>query len=204
MSRKKTNPLQVGITGGIGSGKSTVCKIFSILGIPVYDADTRAKLLYVHNLDLKNEIIQAFGTEAYTAAGQVNRSYLANRVFNNSQSVALLNRLVHPRVGADYQVWVKQQTDAPYVLKEAALLFESGSFQSLDKVIAVFTPLPLRIQRISQRDKQRSVEEIQAIISKQMAEEEKIKRADYILYNDEGQLLIPQVLQLHKEFLAIA
>jgi dephospho-CoA kinase len=174
------------------------------LGIPVYDADTRAKLLYVHNLDLKNEIIQAFGTEAYTAAGQVNRSYLANRVFNNSQSVALLNRLVHPRVGADYQAWVKQQTDAPYVLKEAALLFESGSFQSLDKVIAVFTPLPLRIQRISQRDKQRSVEEIQAIISKQMAEEEKIKRADYILYNDEGQLLIPQVLQLHKEFLAIA
>jgi dephospho-CoA kinase len=204
MSRKKTNPLQVGITGGIGSGKSTVCKIFRILGIPVYDADTRAKLLYVHDLDLKNEIIQAFGTEAYTAAGQVNRSYLANRVFNNSQSVALLNRLVHPRVGADYQAWVKQQTDAPYVLKEAALLFESGSFQSLDKVIAVFTPLPLRIQRISQRDKQRSVEEIQAIISKQMAEEEKIKRADYILYNDEGQLLIPQVLQLHKEFLAIA
>jgi dephospho-CoA kinase len=203
MWKKKTDLLQVGITGGIGSGKSTVCRIFSILGIPVYDADTRAKWLYVHNLDLKNEIIQAFGAEAYTVAGQVNRSYLANRVFNNTQSVALLNKLVHPRVGADYQVWVKQQTDAPYVIKEAALLFESGSFQSLDKIITVFTPLPLRIQRISQRDKQRSVEEIQAIITKQMSEEEKIKRADYILYNDEQQLLTLRVLQLHQKFLEI-
>jgi dephospho-CoA kinase len=203
MWKKKTDLLQVGITGGIGSGKSTVCRIFSILGIPVYDADTRAKWLYVHNLDLKDEIIQAFGAEAYTVAGQVNRSYLANRVFNNTQSVALLNKLVHPRVGADYQVWVKQQTDAPYVIKEAALLFESGSFQSLDKIITVFTPLPLRIQRISQRDKQRSVEEIQAIITKQMSEEEKIKRADYILYNDEQQLLTLRVLQLHQKFLEI-
>jgi dephospho-CoA kinase len=98
---------------------------------------------------------------------------------------------------------VKQQTDAPYVIKEAALLFESGSFQSLDKIITVFTPLPLRIQRISQRDKQRSVEEIQAIITKQMSEEEKIKRADYILYNDEQQLLTLRVLQLHQKFLEI-
>lgn len=202
MWRRKTRPLQIGITGGIGSGKSLVCNIFHILGIPVYDADSRAKLLYIHNIGLKNQIIEAFGPETYTAEGQLNRKYLASQVFNDNEKVTLLNSLVHPEVGKDYQTWVTQQKNAPYVIKEAALLFESGSSQNLDKIITVFTPMALRIQRVSYRDKQRTIQEIHAIISKQMAEEEKLKKADFIIYNDEQHLLIPQVLLLHQQFVS--
>jgi dephospho-CoA kinase len=202
MWRKKTDPLQVGITGGIGSGKSLVCKVFNILGIPVYDADSRAKLLYVQNEELKHELIQHFGPESYTAIGELNRRYLANQVFNDSRKVELLNSLVHPRVGADYQAWVQQHKHFPYLIKEAALLFESGSYLSLDKVITVFAPVDLRIQRVISRDPHRRAQEIEAIIAKQLAEEEKISKADYVIYNDDKNLLLPQILGLHQKFLA--
>ena len=202
MWRRKTKPLQIGITGGIGSGKSLICNIFRILSVPIYDADSRAKLLYTQNTELKNQIIQTFGSETYTSTGQLNRAYLAAQVFNNSEKVTLLNSLVHPKVGIDYQEWVEQHLEFPYVIKEAALLLESGSHVALDKIITVYTPLELRIQRISRRDKQRTVHEIQAIIAKQMAEEEKLQRADHIIYNDEAHLIIPQVLLLHQQFLS--
>jgi dephospho-CoA kinase len=201
MWRKKNNPLQIGITGGIGSGKSLVCQIFSILGVPIYDADSRAKLLYIQNEELKSQIIQNFGKEAYTDAGQLNRTYLAKKVFNSSQKVGLLNSLVHPKVGEDYQLWVQQHVGFPYLMKEAALLFESGSYLSLDKIITVFTPVDIRIQRVITRDQHRSEDEIKAIIAKQIAEEEKINKADYIIYNDDKQLLLPQILRLHQDFL---
>lgn len=201
MWRKKTNPLQIGITGGIGSGKSLVCEIFRKFDIPVYDADSRAKLLYVQNNELKSQIIQAFGAESYTTTGQLNRSYLADQVFNDSHKVNLLNKLVHPKVGEDYQAWVTQQREFPYLIKEAALLFESGSYTSLHKIITVFAPIELRIKRISKRDSHRTGQEILAIISKQMPEEEKINKADYIVYNDEKHMLISQILHLHKLFL---
>jgi dephospho-CoA kinase len=203
MWRKKIRPLQVGITGGIGSGKSLVCRIFNTFGVPVYDADSRAKQLYIQNTELKEQIIDAFGAQAYTAAGQLNRAYLAAQVFNDSHKVFLLNKLVHPKVAEDYRAWVQQHIQFPYLIKEAALLFESGSFTSLNTIITVFTPVELRLQRIISRDNHRTVQEIEAIISKQLAEEEKIDRADFVIYNDEKHLIIPQILHLHQKFLTL-
>ncbi len=201
MWKKRTKPLQVGITGGIGSGKSLICKIFAVLGVPVYEADSRAKAIYVQNLQLKKQIIEEFGQESYLPDGQLNRKHLAAQVFTNGDKVALLNSLVHPRVAKDFTAWLSAHTYYPYVIKEAALLFESGSYKSLDKIITVFTPLDLRIQRIAARDTHRTPQEIQAIIGKQLSEEDKMQKADYVLLNDEKHLIIPQVLALHRQFI---
>lgn len=193
-------PLQIGITGGIGSGKSLVCRIFQTLSAPVYDADSRAKWLMQHHPDVRNGIISAFGAAAYSPNGQLDRKYLASRVFTDGNQVSALNQLVHPHVGEDYANWVITHSHAPYVLKEAALLFEAGSYQTLDKIIVVHAPADLRIRRVRQRDPHRSEAEIRAIIAKQLPDEEKLRRADYVVYNDETQLVIPQVLKLHEEF----
>jgi dephospho-CoA kinase len=194
-------PRQIGITGGIGAGKSTVTRIFATLGIPVYDADSRAKWLMNCDPVLKAGIREVFGPDAYTPAG-LNRNYLAATVFNDPGKVASLNRLVHPRVGDDYVAWVQEHAGFPYVLKEAALLFESGSYQALNRVIAVSAPLPLRIRRVLQRDSHRTEADVAAIVARQMDEAEKLARADYVVHNDERMLLIPQVLQLDLTFRA--
>jgi dephospho-CoA kinase len=194
-------PRQIGITGGIGAGKSTVTRIFAALRVPVYDADSRAKWLMNSDPVLKAGITQAFGPEAYTPAG-LNRNYLAATVFNDPDKVALLNRLVHPRVGDDYAAWVQGHAGFPYVLKEAALLFESGSYQSLDRVIAVSAPPALRTRRVLQRDPHRTEADVAAIVARQMDEAEKRARADYVVHNDEKTLLIPQVLELDRAFRA--
>jgi dephospho-CoA kinase len=196
-------PLLIGITGGIGSGKSTVCKIFGVLGIPIYEADSRAKWLMVNDLELIQKIKANFGEESYLPDNQLNRQYLATQVFNDGDKVKLMNSLVHPRVGQDFVQWVDNQSDKPYLLNEAALMFESGRYLSMHKIITVFAPLETRISRIQARDPQRSPEEIKAIIQKQMPEEEKIKKADFVIYNDGEKALIPQVLELHQKFLAI-
>lgn len=196
-----SNPLQIGITGGIGSGKSLVCKIFNALGVPTYDADSRAKMVMTTDGILVEAIKKEFGILSYDAKGTLNRQYLANTVFNQPEKLKRLNELVHPRVALDYEQWVHTQADVKYVLKEAALLFESGSYQALHKVIVVIAPETLRIQRVLQRDTQRSAEQTREIIRNQMAEDEKIRRADYVITNDETTLLIPQVLNLHNQFI---
>ncbi|MBX2895178.1 MAG: dephospho-CoA kinase [Cyclobacteriaceae bacterium] len=195
------NPLQVGITGGIGSGKSLVCKIFNTLGVPSYDADSRAKIVMTTDGILVEAIKKEFGVLSYDATGTLNRQHLATTVFNQPDKLKRLNELVHPRVALDYERWVQSQATVKYVLKEAALLFESGSDQTLNKIIVVTAPETLRVQRILQRDPHRSIEQTKAIIRNQMAEAEKIKRADYVITNDETQLLIPQVLNLHYQFI---
>ncbi len=195
------NPLLIGITGGIGSGKSTICKIFRTLHVPVYEADSRAKWVMSEDPVLKAQIKAEFGEESYTEAGELNRAYLASKVFNDGDQVKILNSLVHPRVGQDFFMWIQEHREQAYLLNEAALMFESGRFQSLDKVITVFAPTELRVQRVAQRDSQRTEAEIKAIIQKQMPEEEKIAKADYVIYNDGKQLVIPQVLKLHQTFL---
>lgn len=194
-------PLQVGITGGIGSGKSLVCKIFNALGVPSYDADSRAKMVMTTDGILVEAIKKEFGVLSYDARGTLNRQHLANTVFNQPDKLKRLNELVHPRVALDYQQWIQSQANVKYVLKEAALLFESGSYQTLNKIIVVTAPETLRVQRVLFRDPHRSAEQTKEIIRNQMAEVEKIKRADYVITNDETTLLIPQVLKLHKQFL---
>lgn len=193
-------PLQIGITGGIGSGKSLVCRIFQQLGVPVYDADSHAKNLMTTDGILISGIKKEFGDLAYNSDGSLNRGYLADHVFNDQHKLNLLNSLVHPRVGEDYDQWVKKHQDKNYVIKEAALLFEAGTYKTLDKIIVVHAPEALRLRRVQSRDKHRTVEQIKGIVEKQMPEEEKMKHADYLIVNDETRLIIPQVIALHKKF----
>ncbi|EPA00075.1 Dephospho-CoA kinase [Indibacter alkaliphilus LW1] len=193
----KISPKLIGITGGIGSGKTTVSKIFSILGIPIYYADDRAKWLMANNLDLIQKIKENFGEESYTENGELNRKYLAEKVFSDPENTTIINALVHPAVGADFENWATSQ-NSPYILKEAALLFETGSYKQLDKIINVSAPLKLRISRVMARDPQRDEKQINAIIDKQMPDEEKNKKADFIIKNGENKLLIPQVLKIHQ------
>ena len=197
------SPLQIGITGGIGAGKSLICRIFHCLGIPIYDADGHAKELMTTDVILMSNIKKEFGELSYNTDGSLNRSYLSSTVFNDSETLKKLNRLVHPQVGADYSRWVEKHRSNSYVIKEAALLFEAGSNELLDKVIVVHAPEALRVQRVLVRDPNRSEDQVRAIISKQMPEAQKMEKADFIIINDEKELLVPQVLALHNQFLSI-
>lgn len=194
--------LKIGITGGIGSGKSTVAKIFELLGIPVYYADAAAKDIMNRDPELKAQVQQHFGAEVYESNGQLDRKRLGNIVFNDQEKLQLLNSLVHPATIRDSEQWALKQK-SPYVLKEAALLFESESFHYLDKIIGVSAPQPLRILRTMQRDKV-SRNEVFARMHKQMDETIKMRLCDYVIYNDEQQMVIPQVLKLHEEMLQLA
>lgn len=193
--------LKVGLTGGIGSGKTTVAKIFETFGIPVYYADDAAKRIMNENETLRAGIIDLFGAESYEG-NQLNRPFVASRVFNDEQQLLALNALVHPLTIEDAEKWMGQQT-APYIIKEAALVFESDVWKHLDKVIGVSAPHELRLQRTMQRDKITS-EAVEARMAKQMIEEEKMKRCDYVIYNNEEQLLIPQVIALHEKLLILS
>jgi dephospho-CoA kinase len=194
-------PLQIGITGGIGSGKSLVCKIFAQLGVAVYDADSHAKALMTTDGILVSQIKKEFGDLTYTADGALDRVYLAEHVFSDKAELEKLNSLVHPRVAVDYESWFKLHLNESYVLKEAALLFESGSWRLLDKIIVVSAPESLRLRRVLQRDAHRTVDQFKGIVEKQMPEGEKLKRADYIIVNDETKPVIPQVISLHEQFI---
>lgn len=198
----KTKPLEIGVTGGIGSGKSLVCKIFSLLGVPVYNADNRARWLTNNNKEVRRQITEKFGPAAYTGKG-LDRDYIAGKVFNNPDELKVLNAIVHPAVGKDYDQWVTSNSKHPYVIKEAALIFEAGSYKRLQKVINVSAPEELRIRRVLQRDSFRTEKEIKSIIEKQMKESERQHRSDYNVFNDEKKMLIPQILQLHEEILSL-
>lgn len=193
-----SNMLKIGITGGMGSGKSTIAKIFELLNVPVYYADEASKRLYHTNKDLIANIKKHFGDEVYTNE-QLNRSKLAAIVFNDPEKLELLNQLVHPPTIQDAQEWMEKQT-APYVVKEAALLFESGSAAGLNYIIGVKSPLALRIQRIMNRDQIRR-EEILSRMQRQIDEDIKMRLCDFIIHNNEQELMIPQVLELHNKFL---
>lgn len=187
-------PLQIGITGGIGSGKSLVSRIFGALGIPVYEADSRAKWLINHDITLQDDIIGLLGQNAFIN-GQYNRPWVAAKVFDNPTLLQQLNGLIHPRVFTDSAAWLQQHQNAPYVLRESALTTKNA-----DKLLVVKAPLDLRVARIKQRDPHRSELEIKHIMDRQLTDDERLKLADYVIINDQSQLLIPQVQQLHAIF----
>lgn len=195
-------PLRVGVTGGIGSGKSTVCTLFSLLGIPIYTADDRAKWLMSKNPELCLQITETFGNSAYTTTGELNRAFLAETVFSNPANLAKLNALVHPAVQKDFADWASQQS-APYLIKEAALLFETGASKELDFTINVSSPLKIRMARILLRDPHRTEEQINQIINQQLPDEEKNKLASFVIKNTDNKLLLPQVLEIDKKLRAI-
>lgn len=195
-------PLQIGVTGGIGSGKSLICRIFQSLGVPVYDADSRAKIVMTTDGILVEQIKKEFGTLSYDSVGNLNRSHLSQTVFGNSERLKTLNGLVHPRVALDYQKWLTGQAASAYVIREAALLYEANVSTSLGQTIVVYAPEELRIRRVKTRDPHRTEADIRKIVQNQWPDEEKMKRADHIILNDDQHLVIPQVLQLHQQFLA--
>ena len=194
--------LKIGITGGIGSGKTTICKVFETLGIPVFYADTVAKQIMVSDEILVKGVKAAFGEESYSN-DVLNNKHIAGIVFNNATELAKLNELVHPAVFRAFDNWVKQiPASTPYILKEAALLFESESYKMCDLNVLVIAPEETRLQRVMQRDGVTAAQ-VKARMDKQMSDEEKAKLSDYIINNNETESLIIQVTHLHQLFLNI-
>ncbi len=191
--------LKVGITGGIGTGKSTVARVFSCLEIPVYVADERARVLTEENAEIVQAIKTLFGEEAYLPDGKYNRPHVSAMVFGHPDLLQKLNAIVHPAVGKDFEEWASRQ-QSPYVLKEAAIM---GRNSGLDKIIVVSSPLSLRMERVKMRDG-RSEEQIQNIIRNQKSEEEFLALADYVIDNNEQEFIIPQVLKAHDLFRSLS
>lgn len=193
--------LKVGLTGGIGSGKSTVAQIFEVLGIPVYYADAEAKRLMNEDEQLKEEIINIFGADAYMSDA-LNRKYISSIVFTDPLKLDQLNAIVHPATKRDAENWMESQT-TPYAIHEAALIFEAKVNERLDYVIGVSSPEELRIQRAMQRDNV-THEEIMKRMKQQLDEKIKMSKCDFVLINDEQHLLIPQVLALHQKLVDLS
>lgn len=198
--------LKVGITGGIGTGKSFACNLFKLLRIPVYDADEKAKWLCENNPVLIQNIKKLLGDEAYTQQGKYNRAFVSKSIFANPDLKEKLEKLIHPAVLQDSELWfdkLKKGNKYPYAIKEAALLFESGSAHFLDKIIVVDAPVEIRMHRVQLRDNT-SIENITARMKNQWPNEEKVKKADFIIFNDGIQAVIPQVVAIHKKLLALS
>lgn len=197
----RNRPFKIGITGGIGAGKSIVCEAFKTLNIPVYQADERAKLLMSEDANLAKKIRLEFGNESFNPDGSVNRVHLSKAVFNDHGQLKKLNGMVHPAVETDFQQWSLRFPDKKYILKEAALLVETGSYKALDFLLTVAAPESVRIKRVLQRDSHRSLEDLRAIIARQLDQEEKARLAKFVIQNDEQSMLIPQILKIHEFFI---
>lgn len=193
--------IKCGLTGGIGSGKSVVANIFEVLGIAVYNSDDAAKRLMNHDAGLRKEIIRHFGKEAYTGE-ELNRSYISKIVFENKQKLELLNSLVHPVTIRDGERWMKEQKGA-YAIKEAALIFESGTNGLLDYVIGVRASEALRIERVMKRDHV-TRQQVLNRMKTQMDDDRKISLCDFVIHNDEQHAVLPQVLRLHESLSRLA
>ena len=187
----------IGLTGGIGSGKTIVADIFRTLGIPVYVSDERAKILMHADETVKNQIITLFGPKAYHEDGQLNTTWIASQVFNDREVLHQLNDIVHPAVFLDLQQWASQasQVAAPYLIQESAILFEADLTKRFDAIVLVVAPEAIRIQRVMQRDGA-SKEAAMARMNNQWPDAEKIVRADFVIYNDGLRALIPQVTDI--------
>lgn len=197
--------LKVGITGGIGSGKTTVCRLLERFGVPVYYADDRAKWLMHHQENVKAQLIAAFGTGVYDQEGHLDRPYLAKIVFQDKEKLNVLNGIVHPAVHEDGRAWQEEQEKAGvvYTVKEAALLFETGSYADLDKIVVVTAPEDVRINRVLQRETT-TAEQVKARIQQQMPQEEKVKRADFVIENGAWESLNFSVSELHEKLIYLA
>lgn len=189
--------LKVGITGGMGSGKSTVCNILKNLGVPIFTSDDVGKYLLDNDDYLKDEIKRTFDSDMYTSTGRLDRERMAKLVFNNPDELQRINAIVHPRVKAEFDSWCKKNEKKPYVVKEAAILFETGKHKEMDKMVTVFCPKEERINRIIKRD-EATKEDIEKRMMHQYSDAERNALADFIIINDGKEDLLPQVMELHE------
>ena len=188
-------PVKIGITGGIGTGKSMICLVLEHLGIPVYHADEESKKLLETNAAVVVAVKNLLGNEAYDHAQKANRSYIASIVFNDREKLQKLNEILHPAVRQNFMEWLLKMDNHKLVAKEAAIMFESGSYKDMDYVVAVSSPDKLRIERVMQRDG-KSEAEVQRIIKEQLPQEELQKRSNFVIINDNQHLVLPQVLEI--------
>jgi dephospho-CoA kinase len=191
----------VGVTGGIGSGKSLVGSVFNSLGIPLFNSDQEGRRLLSEDEKVKHQVVALLGEKVIDAEGKLDRSKIAASVFNNPAQLEALNKIIHPSVQQSFMEWVKLHAEVPYVIKETAILFESGTYKSCDKIITVIAPLDVRIQRVIERDGI-SREQVAERIKNQWSDEERIKHSDFLIYNDGNRLIIPQVVEIHKQLLS--
>ncbi len=187
--------IKIGLTGGIGSGKTTVANIFLQFGIPIYNSDKRAKVLMIENKELVKEIKGLLGDNAYTKEQQLNRSYISEKVFKDKTLLKALNQLVHPKVGEDFKIWCNKHKFAEIIIKEAAILIESGAFKTLNKIVVVNAPEEVRINRVLNRDNS-NLEAVKNRIQHQISEAERNSYADFIINNDGKNSLINQVKEI--------
>ena len=192
--------LKIGITGGIGSGKSTVCRVFSVMGIPVFEADKVARKLMDTDEEIHEKLVRLFGAAVYLPDQTVNRKYLAGIVFKDPSLLTKLNEIVHPVVRKTFFDWCEKQ-ESPYIIHEAAILFESGFYKMMDKTITVVTSEDERIRRVMKRDGI-TMELVKERIKNQWSDEERIKLADFVIGNNDDQLIIPQIIEIDKKIKA--
>jgi dephospho-CoA kinase len=188
-------PYLIGITGGIGSGKSTVSQIISHLGYKVYNSDVRANEIINDNILVKEKLIESFGSDIYEDS-ILNKEYVSKLIFNNESAKIKINSIVHPEVILDFNNWVKRNNTEKNLFKESALLFESGSYKELDKVIYIYSDIKIRVERVINRDPHRTKNDIEKIIKNQITSEEANKLTDYVLENDQKGLLLPNLVKL--------
>jgi dephospho-CoA kinase len=200
MKRTSRHNLRLGVTGGIGSGKSTVCRVFSVLGIPVFSADIEAKRIQDNDPEIKDKINSIAGKDLYSS-GRLDRTELARLIFNNKDFLWEVNSVVHPAVFNYFRRWVDMQ-DAPYSIMEAAILFESGAYRMMDRIVTVVTPLQERIDRLLKGNKLNR-EQITVRIRNQIDDESRIKKSDYVIYNSENDMIIPSILEIHQRMLKL-
>ncbi len=184
----------IGVTGGIGSGKTSICRIFEILGYPVYNSDQRAREIVNEDETVRKRIIEEFGPGSYLSDHTLDRKKIANLTFNSPEKLKKLNSIVHPAVGIDFENWVATQSGAPFLIKESALLFETGIHKDLFKTLVIYAPEKIRLERVIKRDPHRSREDVQKIMNNQIDPEEARRKADFVVENDGQKMVIPQVL----------
>lgn len=204
ITQSPIHSLRVGITGGIGSGKSMVCQMLHFMGVPIYYADIRAKWILSNQKAVIVAVKELFGEEAYLPDGAYNRPFVAKMAFENPEKLAALNALVHPAVEEDSRLWHEALGQiAPYTVKEAALMIESGSHRFLDKLVVVTAPEDVRLARVVARDGLAEAD-VRRRMANQLPEAEKLRLADFVIQNDGRTPLIPQVVALHRALLALA
>lgn len=200
MNKPERKGLKLGVTGGIGSGKTTVCKVFEVLGIPVFSADIEAKRIQDSDRGLQAKINSLAGKDLFPD-GKLDRAELARLIFSNKDLLEKVNSVVHPAVFKAFREWVKRQ-DSPYSIMEAAILFESGAFRIMDRIVTVVTPMEERIERLVRGNKLTREQVTERIIN-QIDDESRIKRSDYVIFNSENDMIIPAVLGIHEEMLKL-